>query len=113
MKILDLIEAADQDLAEAELVLEQDYLAGVKLFQVGIGKLCQAYLYSKQQNEIPEVLKELFQKCLVVNSEFEAVQEEFVSLIEAVENHQAAEILIDTVNEIWDFVIDLIPEFTG
>jgi len=113
MNILELIEKADQALAEAENLVLNDYETSVTFFRSGITKLCQAYLLSQKQTEFPEDLLILFQKCLVVNSEFEEIAVEFELFFGAIVVKEDPEILIDIVNEIWDFIVDLIPEFEG
>ncbi|HOJ76701.1 MAG TPA: hypothetical protein PLZ08_01880 [Bacillota bacterium] len=102
-----LIELADSLFAEGEAKSEVNFAAALAVFRQGISSLLNAFLIDNEATVSKQAtLRELFMNCLELEPEFEAIEAE-VDWVENPESDDCEE-LVDKVNEIWDFVIDLL-----
>lgn len=108
-----LIDEADQLLAQAEKETEKDLSHGLKLIRQGIGKLLQAYLTAN--DKIPATgLRDQFDACLQLEPDFVSIEDEVEYLLTVVPEEVEPEEVVDTANEVWDFIIDLLEnDFDG
>lgn len=100
---------ADQffEAAEAKSSLNLD--SAQDLFAQGVNCLLKAFLMFNNQVAEGE-LATLFAQCFKINSEFEAVRDELELLATLNPGYTDNELVIDAANEIWDFVIELLPD---
>ena len=103
-----LAEQADQLFEQAEMIAETTPKESLMLFRKGIDLMFHAYFRMKQI-DFKGDLGEIFQKCLEIEPEFEAIADAVADLTE---DNQAvdAEAMVDAANEIWDFVTELISD---
>ncbi|TCL56039.1 hypothetical protein EDC14_105220 [Hydrogenispora ethanolica] len=102
-----LIDEADQCLAQAEKESGKDLARSLQLLQQGVGKLLQAYLIANEKRS-PTRLREQFELCQQIEPDFASIEEELEYLLSVNPKEAEAEDVIDTANEIWDFVTDLL-----
>ena len=109
MVVQDLLEEADLLFEQAEAMIVKEPDEGLHKFQAGVSKLLQGFLIAHGKEPVGE-LKQLFQQCQEIESEFETVRDEldyfFIPQLAAMDS----EIICDAANEVWDLVIGLIPE---
>lgn len=106
-KVEDLIEKANELFEQAEMVGENSLENAHNLFLRGITYLLQAFLTSNAVESLGS-LNELFNECKLVKPEFEAIEEQLASLVDTDLATTNLEAIIDSANEIWDFIIDLV-----
>ena len=92
---------------EAEMIIDVEPDKSLTLLRQAVTQLLNAYL---SINEIAGHgnLDELFQECLKTDSEFEAIQSEVEYLTTIGPEEIDAEEMVDTANEIWDFIQGMI-----
>ena len=102
-----LIDEADQLLAQAEREKGRDLPKSLRIIHQGLGKLLQAFLVANDRRS-PSGLKEQFELCMEIEPEFVSVEDEMDFLLSVVPEEVESEDVIDTANEVWDFMIDLL-----
>lgn len=107
-----LIDEADQCLAQAEKESAKDLARSLQLIQQGVGKLLQAYLITNEKRS-PTRLREQFELCQQLEPDFASIEEELEYLLSVNPQEAEAEDVIDTANEVWDFVTDLLENGDG
>jgi len=109
MKTMDTLMAeADELLERGEERILTDTKAGYQLFQQAISNLFKLYLITNGQEPLGD-LKALFFQCQKYNAEFEVVEDVMSIFVDSVLNELDNETIIDAANEIWDFVMEMLP----
>lgn len=108
-KVQELVEEANGLFEQAEAVVESSVETGHELFLRGIAYLLRAFLVANGV-EGSGTVNELFRECKHLEAEFENIEEELESLINADFSFNDAEDINDSANEVWDFVIDLVTD---
>lgn len=109
MKTMDaLLDEADELLERGEAKILTDPGVGYQLFQQAISNLFKVYLSNNGQEPLGD-LKALFFQCQKYNAEFDVIEDVMGIFIEPVRNELDNETIIDAANEIWDFVMDMLP----
>lgn len=101
-----LVESADGYFAAAED--KNDNEAMTAKFVSGIGELLKALLYLHDEGTQSDI-KKTFDFCLTLEPDLECVVEEFSLLTEDTTGVER-EIIVDSANEIWDCIVDLLSE---
>ncbi|MGE5582366.1 MAG: hypothetical protein ACM3X9_07490 [Bacillota bacterium] len=109
MEVEDLLEEADQLYDEAEQVIVKEPSVGLKKFQDGVSNLLSAFLLVNDEKAEGD-LRRLFKRCLGIEPEFAAIEDELDYIFMPHLAEADSEIICDAANEIWDFVIDLLVE---
>ncbi len=104
-----LIDEADQLLAQAEKEVTKSLSRSCQLVNQGVGKLLQAYLILNEKRP-PVGLREQIELCLDLEPDFVSIEAELEYLSTANPEAINAEDLIDTANEVWDFLTDLLNQ---
>lgn len=114
MNVDELLAEADTALTRAETQVSSHPQESCKQFQTGASCLCRAYLMTQgMDNPDTGTLASLFQQCLTKNEEFESIRDEINYLNNSDLAELDGDVLCDAANEIWDFIIDLLPEEEG
>jgi frataxin-like iron-binding protein CyaY len=109
MKSVDaLLDAADELMEQGEEKITVNINVGFQVFQQAIGNMFKAYLITNRQEPLGE-LKALFFQCQKLNEEFEAIADVVDIFINPALNETDGETITDAANEIWDFVMELLP----
>ncbi len=108
-EVEDYLEEADQLFQDGERMIVREPVEGLKRFQQGVTYLLQGYLVS-QDGEPGSDLKAVFEQCKQLEPEFESIEGELDYFFMPQLAEVDSEIVCDAANEIWDFVIGLIPE---
>lgn len=114
-QVTELLRGADDLMDRAEALITVDFEKGQRLFREAVFHLEQAYLIaaagrSLTNEDVSGDTAGLFEKCLQLNPDFEALRDA-VDLLSATDNSAAdAEFICDAVNEIWDFMYGLMEE---
>lgn len=110
-KITILLEEADSLMDQGESVIDRDFERGVRHFQQAITRMEQAYLMSR--GEVPfGDLSGLFEKCRILDPEFEQIAEE-ISFLAAINPDvpEEPDSVGDAANEVWDFMYGIMENF--
>ena len=113
-RVDELIDNADALMDRAEEVMESDFEQGRQLFREAVSHLERAYLItvaadSVVPGDLPVDVAALFELCLQVEPDFETIQAE-IDLLAGTADAANGEMIIDAVNEIWDFMYGLMEE---
>ena len=108
----DLIGEADELLARGEEKITVNPGEGYQLFQKAIDNLCKVYLTSNGQEPLGD-LKALFFQCKRYNPEFEALDDALKVFTDPDPGGIDSEAVVDSANEIWDFITATIPTEEG
>jgi hypothetical protein len=94
---------------QAEIAVEETPETGYSLFLQGISLLFKAFLNANGVAGTGDLLG-LFYECKQLEPEFEDIEAELLSLLEANPALLEGENLCDSANEIWDFVVDFVND---
>ena len=110
-----IVKSIDNLLAEADELLEngeekitENLSVGYLAFRKAVTNLLRAYLIVNGQEPLGDV-KALFFQCLKQNQDFEEIDEVMSVFAEANSTEADIESIIDSANEIWDFISGMLP----
>ncbi len=104
----DLLDEADKLLTAGEERIIQNKAAGYQMLRQAISNLYKAYLFTNSQEPLGD-LRALFFQSHKLNPEFEMIEEEMLIFADTDPGENDSESIIDSANEIWDFIMGILP----
>lgn len=108
MQVEQLLDEAEVLFEKAEEQSETNLDAGLEYFRQGIANLCRAFLTVNGQEPLGD-LRALYFQCRKLEPEFETIDEVMDYFIDPDSGMDDPEICNDAANEIWDFIVSLLP----
>jgi hypothetical protein len=103
-----LLDEADELLEAGEAKIVLNAATGYQMLRQAISNLSKAYLIANGREPLGD-LKALFFQCRKLNPEFEMIEDGMIVFADPDHSELDSETIVDTANEIWDFIMGILP----